>query len=113
MPNLSVLTGTSAVRMAGLLFALGLLFSVAEQKTVLAVGEVEFPGAILKVDRAAGKVTVKKAGSGTRFTFVVNAKTKFEGTKDLAGLMPGDAVTVLYVTEGGTYLAKAVIKSAK
>jgi Cu/Ag efflux protein CusF len=80
---------------------------------VRAAGAVEFPGTVLKVDQAAGKVTVKKEGSGTRFTFVVNAQTTYKGAEGLAGLKPGDAVTVHYVTEGSTYLAKAITRTPK
>ncbi len=97
------------------IMVLALLLSTASPglAPVRAAGDVEFSGTVLKVDQAAGKVTVKKEGSGTRFTFVVNAKTTYKGAEGLAGLKPGDAVTVHYVTEGSTYLAKAITRTPK
>lgn len=65
----------------------------------LAQQAVEFPGTVLKVDEASGKLAVKKEGA--RFTFVIDGKTKFEGgAKSLKDLKAGDAVTVTYLTMG-------------
>jgi hypothetical protein len=66
----------------------------------------DFSGTVLMVDPVAGKLAVKKAGGGTRFTFVVNDKTQFEGaTGSLKDLKTGDAVTVHYQVAGSQYLA--------
>ena len=72
---------------------------------------VDFPGTVLLADQAAGKLAVKKTDGGTRFTFVVNEKTKFEGgAKTLADVKKGDSVTVTYVVSGSQYLAQKVVK---
>ncbi len=77
----------------------------------LADQAVDFPGTVLLADQAAGKLAVKKADGGTRFTFVVNEKTKFEGAaKTLADVKKGDSVTVTYVVSGSQYLAQKVVK---
>jgi hypothetical protein len=74
----------------------------------------EFPGTILSVDAAAGKLAVKKEGSGTRFTFVVNEKTKFSGgSKSLGDLKKGDNVTVTYSVVGSQYIAQTVAAKGK
>jgi len=69
---------------------------------------VEFPGTVLKVDDAAGKLTVKK--DGTRFTFVVDGRTQYAGVKALKEIKAGDAVTVTYVTMGTQYVAQKIAK---
>ncbi len=72
----------------------------------------DFPGTVLMADPAAGKLAVKKADGGTRFTFVVNDKTQFEGAglKSLKDIKKGDRVTVTYQVTGSQYLALKVTK---
>ncbi|MBM4120118.1 MAG: hypothetical protein ACKOBZ_08900 [Nitrospira sp.] len=70
---------------------------------------VAFPGTVLKVDAAAGKLAVKK--DGTRFTFVIDGKTRFEGgAKSLTDVKAGDAVTVTYLLMGNQYVAQNIAK---
>ncbi len=75
---------------------------------VLAQNAVDFPGTVLKVDDAAGKLTVKK--DGTRFTFVVDGRTQYAGVKALKEIKAGDAVTVTYITMGSQYVAQKIVK---
>ncbi|MGQ0694009.1 MAG: hypothetical protein ACT4OL_00355 [Nitrospiraceae bacterium] len=70
---------------------------------------MDFPGTVLKVDDAAGKLTVKK--DGTRFTFVVDGRTQYAGVESLKDLKAGDTVTVTYVVVGSQYVAQRVSKS--
>lgn len=72
----------------------------------------EFPGTVLTVDHTTGKFAVKKDGGGTRFTFVANDKTKFQGTglASLKDLRKDDKVLVLYHVQGSQYLAMSVTK---
>ncbi|HJU05367.1 MAG TPA: hypothetical protein VJ692_09465 [Nitrospiraceae bacterium] len=71
----------------------------------------EFPGTVLSVDVAAGKLAVKREGSGTRFTFVVNEKTQFiEEAKSLAHLKKGDNVNVTYSVVGSQYIVQKIAK---
>jgi Cu/Ag efflux protein CusF len=74
----------------------------------LAQNVVDFPGTVLKVDDAAGKLTVKK--EGTRFTFVVDGRTQYAGVKALREIKAGDAVTVSYITMGSQYVAQKIAK---
>ena len=78
----------------------------------LAESGTDFPGTVVMVDPAAGKLSVKKDGGGTRFTFVVNDKTKFEGEglNSLKDVKKGDNVTVNYVVTGSQYIAQRVSK---
>jgi len=77
--------------------------------TTLAQNAVEFPGTVLKVDEASGKLAVKK--DGTRFTFVIDGKTKFDGSaKSLKDVKAGDAVTVTYLVMGSQYIAQKIAK---
>ena len=76
---------------------------------VLAQNAVDFPGTVLKVDDAAGKLTVKK--EGTRFTFVVDGRTQYAGVKALKEIKAGDAVTVTYITMGSQYIAQKIARS--
>jgi Cu/Ag efflux protein CusF len=69
---------------------------------------VEFPGTVLKVDDAAGKLTVKK--DGTRFTFVVDGRTQYAGVKALKEIKAGDIVTVSYIVMGSQYVAQKIAK---
>jgi len=75
---------------------------------VLAQNVVDFPGTVLKVDDAAGKLTVKK--NGTRFTFVVDGRTQYAGVKALKEIKTGDMVTVSYIVMGSQYVAQKVAK---
>ena len=75
---------------------------------VLAQNVVEFPGTVLKVDIAAGKLTVKKGG--TRFTFVVDGRTQYAGIKTLQDIKAGDSVTVSYIAMGSQYVAQKIAK---
>jgi len=77
-----------------------------------AQGGTDFQGTVLMVDPAAAKLSVKKDGGGTRFTFVVNDKTKFEGAglNSLKDVKKGDNVTVNYVVTGSQYIAQKVSK---
>jgi Cu/Ag efflux protein CusF len=74
----------------------------------LAQNVVNFPGTVLKVDDAAGKLTVKK--DGTRFTFVVDGRTQYAGVNALKDIKAGDAVTVTYITMGSQYVAQKIAK---
>ncbi|MBI5777748.1 MAG: hypothetical protein HY444_10215 [Nitrospirae bacterium] len=74
----------------------------------LAQNVVDFPGTVLKVDDAAGKLTVKK--DGTRFTFVVDGRTQYAGVKALKEIKAGDVVTVTYIVMGSQYIAQKIAK---
>ena len=78
----------------------------------VAQGGTDFAGKVLMVDAAAGKFSVAKEGGGTRFTFVVNDKTQFDGAglKSLKDVKKGDNVTVNYVVIGSQYIAQKVSK---
>jgi hypothetical protein len=73
---------------------------------------IEFPGTVLSVDLTAGKFAVKKDGGGTRFTFVANDKTTFQGAglASLKDLRKDDKVMVLYHMQNSQYLAISVTK---
>jgi len=75
---------------------------------VLAQNIVDFPGTVLKIDDVAGKLTVKK--EGTRFTFVVDGRTRYVGVKALKEIKAGDTVTVSYIAMGGQYVAQKIAK---
>lgn len=77
-----------------------------------AQGATDFTGTVLLVDPGSGKLSVKKEDGGTRFSFVVNAKTQFEGAglKALKDLKKGDVVTVQYEVSGSQYIAQKVTK---
>ncbi len=78
-------------------------------------GGTDFAGTVLSVDPGAGKFAVKKTDSGTRFTFVANNKTAFEGgnLKGLKDLKKGDQVTVTYQVAGSQYIALKVSAKEK
>ena len=83
--------------------AVVLLAGMAVVATLIAAEQ--FVGEVIKVDVVAKKVTVKKA-DGNRFTFVVDDKTSFAGTrKSLADLTKGDNVTVEFQVVSGQYKA--------
>lgn len=75
---------------------------------VLAQNAVDFPGTVLKIDEAAGKLTVKK--EGTRFTFVIDGRTQYAGVKSLNEIKAGDSVTVTYTVMGNQYVAQKIAK---
>lgn len=75
---------------------------------VLAQNIVDFPGTVLKVDAAAGKLTVKKGG--TRFTFIVDGRTQYAGIKALQDIKAGATVTVSYIAMGSQYVAQKIAK---
>lgn len=82
----------------------GLLESSVEP--VRAEGGTEFVGTILSVDTTSGKFAVKKDGGGSRFTFVANEKTHFDGgAKAVKDLKKDDHVAVLYQVQGSQYVA--------
>jgi len=71
-----------------------------------AAGGTEFVGMVLSVDMSSGKFAVKKDGGGSRFTFVANEKTQFDGgVKALKDLKKDDHVAVLYQVQGSQYVA--------
>jgi Cu/Ag efflux protein CusF len=76
---------------------------------VFAQNVVDFVGVVLKVDEAAGKLTVKNAGA-TRFAFTVDGRTQYVGVKALKELKEGDTVTVSYVVLGSQYVAQKITK---
>ena len=80
----------------------GLLESSVEP--VRAEGGTEFTG--VSVDTTSGKFAVKKDGGGSRFTFVANEKTHFDGgAKAVKDLKKDDHVAVLYQVQGSQYVA--------
>jgi nitrous oxidase accessory protein NosD len=87
--------------------------------SILAVGiafaATDFAGTVLMVDQVANKLSVKKDEGGTRFTFVINEKTQFEGAnlKSLKDVQKGDSVTVQYQVVGSQYVAEKVIARKK
>ena len=76
---------------------------------VSAENVVDFAGIVLKVDEAAGKLTVKNAAA-TRFAFIVDGRTQYAGVKALKELKEGDTVTVSYVVLGSQYIAQKIAK---
>ena len=70
---------------------------------------VDFAGIVLKVDEAAGKLTVKNAAA-TRFAFIVDGRTQYAGVKALKELKEGDTVTVSYVVLGSQYVAQKITR---
>lgn len=102
-----VMSRMSAVAVPALFLA-AILSGLLESglKPVRAEGGTEFVGTILSVDTASGKFAVKKDGGGSRFTFVANEKTQFDGgAKAVKDLKKDDHVTVLYQVQGSQYMA--------
>ena len=88
--------------------AIAFLFAFSLTAAASALAGEQFAGEVLKVDVAANKLTVKKA-DGNRFTFAVDPKTAFTGSrKSLNDLAKGDQVTVEFQTGGGQYTALRV-----
>jgi hypothetical protein len=73
---------------------------------------IEFPGTVLMVDQTTSKFAVKKDSGGTRFTFVANDKTKFQGAGlgTIKDLKKDDKVAVVYQVQGSQYIALSVTK---
>ena len=81
----------------------------ASLKPARAEGGTEFVGTVVSVDTASGKFAVKKDGGGSRFTFVANEKTHFDGgVKAVQDLKKDDHVAVLYLVQGSQYMALTV-----
>jgi hypothetical protein len=95
--------------------ALWIVVATAVAIPVPVHGGTDFAGTVLSVDPKAGKFAVKKTDSGTRFTFVANDKTAFEGgnLKGLKDLKKGDQVTVTYQIAGSQYIALKVTAKEK
>lgn len=104
---MSVMSRMSAVMVPAFFLAAvlsGLLDSSVEP--LRAEGGTEFVGTIVSVETTSGKFAVKKDGGGSRFTFVANEKTYFDGgAKAVQDLKKDDHVTVLYLVQGSQYLA--------
>jgi Cu/Ag efflux protein CusF len=74
-----------------------------------APAEEQFAGEVLKVDIAAKKLTVKKP-DGNRFSFTVDGKTAFAGSRrGLEDLTKGDKVTVEFQVAAGQYKALKIV----
>lgn len=90
------------------LFLAAALYGLLESSPtpVQAEGGTEFVGSVLSVDTSSGKFAVKKDGGGSRFTFVANEKTHFDGgAKAVKDLKKDDHVVVLYQVQGAQYVA--------
>jgi hypothetical protein len=92
-----------------LLVSVFLIIVCPRAAAVHAQDGTDFKGTVL-ADPAAGKLIVKKDEGGTRFTFVIDDKTKFMGSmvKSLADIKKGDHVIVTYVVNGSQYVARNV-----
>jgi hypothetical protein len=92
-----------------LLVSVFLIIACPRAAAVHAQDGTDFKGTVL-ADPAAGKLIVKKDEGGTRFTFVIDDKTKFMGSmvKSLADIKKGDHVMVTYVVTGSQYVARNV-----
>jgi hypothetical protein len=89
---------------------LALIFLLAMAGPAIAGEVVEFPGSVISADAVAGKLAVKKDGGGTRFSFTMTDKTRFQGVSGLKELKKDDHVVVQYHVEGSKYLAVTVTK---
>ncbi len=90
------------------LFLAAILCGLLESGLELARAEggTAFVGTVLSVDTSSGKFAVKKDGGGSRFTFVANEKTHFDGgAKAVKDLKKDDHVAVLYQVQGSQYVA--------
>jgi hypothetical protein len=90
------------------LVAITLIVGYVAATGVAQVQGANFSGSVLSVDQSAGKLVVKTEGSGTRFTFVVNDKTAFEGVKSLKEIKKGDILTIEYRASGSQYIAQKI-----
>ena len=92
-----------------IVFTVLLAVMVGDLKSALAEGGIAFEGTVISVDTTSGKFAVKKEGGGSRFTFVANEKTHFDGeAKAVKDLKKDDHVTVLYQVQGSQYVALTV-----
>lgn len=92
-----------------IVFTVLLAVMVGDLKSALAEGGIAFEGTVLSVDTTSGKFAVKKEGGGSRFTFVANEQTHFDGgPKVVKDLKKGDHVAVLYQVQGSQYVARSV-----
>lgn len=90
-------------------FLAAILCGMPKSDPVRAEAGTEFVGTVLSVDMSSGKFAVKKDGGGSRFTFVANDKTRFEGgPKAVKDLKKDDHVLVLYQVQGPQYVAMTV-----
>ncbi len=101
-------TGIASVSLA--LASLVILAGLVIARPALATDLVEFPGTVVTADPAANKLAVKKDGGGTRFSFTVTDKTKFQGVGGLKDVKKDDHVVVHYQVEGSKYLAVTITK---
>ena len=64
------------------------------------------PTRLATVDLSSGRFAVKKDDGGSRFTFVANEKTHFDGgAKAMKDLKKDDRVAVRYQRQGSQYVA--------
>jgi len=98
------------LRLGGaIIFVVAVLGGFQESTRARAEGGTEFMGTVVSVDTSSGKFAVKKDGGGSRFTFVANDKTRFEGgLKAVKDLKKDDHVTVTYRVQGPQYVAVTV-----
>ncbi len=92
------------------LVGLVIVFLLTPPRLVRAGDVVDFPGTVISADAAANKLAVKKDGGGTRFSFTMTEKTRFQGVSGLKDLKKDDHVVVQYQVEGSKYLAVTVTK---
>ena len=107
---MSTMQRLSAVVITALLLTATLWGSwESASESARAADSTEFAGTVLSVDVSSGKFAVKKDGGGSRFTFVANEKTHFDGgPKAVRDLKKDDHVTVLYQVQGSQYVASNV-----
>jgi hypothetical protein len=98
-------SGELLIQRLAVAMAIGVLSVSSFTSNLQATDGTEFTGTVLLVDPSAGKLALKKEGTGTRFTFVANDTTRFEGgLKGLADIKKGDSVTVQYQVSGSQYI---------
>ena len=101
-----IATPSHTQRVAGVLMII-LCLALAIVSSIPA--EEQFAGEVLKVDLDAKKLTVKKP-DGNRFSFTVDGKTTFAGSRrGLEDLTKGDKVTVEFQSAGGQYKALKIV----
>ncbi len=101
-------TGIASLTLA--LASLAIFTGLAIARPAFAAELVEFSGTVVTADPAANKLAVKKDGGGTRFSFTVTDKTKFQGVGGLKDVKKDEHVVVQYQVEGSKYLAVTVRK---
>ena len=101
-----IATPSHTQRVAGVLMII-LCLALAIVSSIPA--EEQFAGEVLKVDIDAKKLTVKKP-DGNRFSFTVDGKTTFAGSRrSLTDLTQGDKVTVAFQLVAGQYKALKIV----